>query len=89
LADWIFFGLGGASVFVLRRRRPDLERPYRAWGYPVVPGLFVLAAVAGVVSAFVAAPRTSLLGTALLIAGAAAYAVWWRGGALVSQAGET
>lgn len=68
-ADWIFFGLGGASVFVLRRRLPDLPRPYRAWGYPLMPGLFVLAAVAGVVSAFVAAPRSSMLGVALLVAG--------------------
>lgn len=72
-ADWIFFGLGGASVFVLRRTMPDAPRPYRAWGYPVMPALFVVAAVAGVVSAFIAAPRTSVLGMALLIAGVAAY----------------
>jgi APA family basic amino acid/polyamine antiporter len=72
-ADWIFFGLGGASVFVLRRSMPNASRPYRAWGYPVVPGLFVLAAVIGVTSAYVAAPKTSLLGTALLAAGVAAH----------------
>lgn len=72
-ADWIFFGLGGASVFVLRRREPAAPRPYRAWGYPVMPAVFVLAAVAGVTSAYVAAPRTSLFGTALLAAGALAY----------------
>jgi basic amino acid/polyamine antiporter, APA family len=77
-ADWIFFGLGGASVFVLRRTMPDADRPYRAVGYPAVPALFVLAAVVGVTSAYVAAPRTSLLGTALLLIGAGVYAVWWR-----------
>ena len=68
-ADWIFFGLGAASVFVLRRTRPDAARPYRAWGYPIVPGFFVIAAVFGIVSAYVASLKTSLLGTAILLAG--------------------
>ena len=43
-ADWIFFGLGAASVFVLRRTRPDLHRPYRVLGYPWLPAFFVLSA---------------------------------------------
>ena len=72
-ADWIFFGLGGASVMTLRRKLPSAPRPYRAWGYPVMPALFVLAAVAGVLSAWIAAPRTSLFGTAILIAGVVVY----------------
>jgi APA family basic amino acid/polyamine antiporter len=57
---------------------PDAERPYRAWGYPVVPGLFVLAAIIGVTSAYVAAPLTSLFGTAILAVGAVAYMIFWR-----------
>jgi basic amino acid/polyamine antiporter, APA family len=68
-ADWIFFGLGAASVFVLRRTRPDAPRPYRAWGYPIVPGFFVVAAIFGIVSAYVASLKTSLLGTAILLIG--------------------
>src|SRR6266404_3892041 len=40
---WIFYGLVTAAVFILRRKMPDLERPYRAWGYPVVPIFFLLA----------------------------------------------
>jgi APA family basic amino acid/polyamine antiporter len=40
---WIFYGLVTAAVFILRRKMPDAERPYRAWGYPVVPMLFLLA----------------------------------------------
>lgn len=68
-ADWIFFGLGGASVLVLRRTRPNAERPYRSLGYPVLPALFVVAAAVGIVSAVVAAPKTSLFGTVLLLAG--------------------
>ena len=74
-ADWIFFGLGGASVFVLRKTRPDASRPYRSLGYPVLPALFVLAAAIGIISAFVAAPKTSLFGTGLLAAGVVVYLV--------------
>jgi APA family basic amino acid/polyamine antiporter len=68
-ADWIFFGMGAASVFVLRRTMPELARPYRAVGYPFVPALFVVAAAVGVVSAIISAPRTSAFGGALLVAG--------------------
>lgn len=79
-ADWIFFGLGAACVFVLRKELPNARRPYKALGYPIVPALFVLAAVAGVVSAIVSAPTTSALGGGLLVAGVVWYivATKWR-----------
>ena len=51
LGIWPFYALAVAAVFVLRRTRPDLERPYRTWGYPVVPLLFLLASVGMVVNA--------------------------------------
>jgi APA family basic amino acid/polyamine antiporter len=78
-ADWIFFGLGAASVLVLRRTRPGAERPYRVPGYPWVPLLFIAAAVVGIVSAYVSALRTSLVGTLLLAAGGVVYRVRSRG----------
>ncbi|HEU4565716.1 MAG TPA: amino acid permease, partial [Gemmatimonadaceae bacterium] len=68
-ADWIFFGLGAATVFVLRRTRATLERPYRVWGYPLVPAFFVLAAIAAVASAVASAPAASLRGALLLALG--------------------
>ena len=80
-ADWIFFGLGAASVFVLRRTMPGVERPYRVVGYPVVPALFVVAAAAGVASAWIAAPWMSLFGTGLLLAGVGVYAAFRRSAA--------
>lgn len=40
--SWIFYGLTTASVFIFRRKMPDAERPYKAWGYPIVPALFLL-----------------------------------------------
>ena len=77
-ADWIFFGLGGASLLVLRRTRPAAARPYRVPGYPAVPLFFLGAACVGIVSSFVGAPAMSLVGTALLAAGVAAYFVMRR-----------
>ncbi len=74
-ADWIFFGLGAASVFALRRKMPDAARPYRVLGYPVVPAFFVAAAVIGVLSAIVSSPRASALGALQLAAGGLAF--WW------------
>jgi basic amino acid/polyamine antiporter, APA family len=83
-ADWIFFGLGAASVFVLRRTMPDAHRPYRALGYPIVPAFFVGAAVIGVASAYIASPRTSLLGTGILLLGVGVY--WMAKRAVVPAA---
>ena len=77
-ADWIFFGLGAASVFVLRRTRPDAARPYRVPGYPWLPAFFVLAAVVGIASSFLASWRISMIGVGLLAAGAIAYEVFAR-----------
>lgn len=68
-ADWIFFGLGAASIFVLRRRNDD-HAGYRVPGYPVVPAFFVLAAMAAVLSAVVAYPKESGLGALMLLVGA-------------------
>ena len=42
-AEWLFYMIAGTTVFVFRRRDPQAIRPYRVWGYPVVPALFVLA----------------------------------------------
>jgi APA family basic amino acid/polyamine antiporter len=64
-ASWLFYAMGGIAVFVLRRDR-SLERPYSVPGYPLVPAFFVLFAALLLASTFVADPRDSLLGIALL-----------------------
>jgi basic amino acid/polyamine antiporter, APA family len=79
-ASWLFYALGGAAVFVLRRHR-DLPHPYRVWGYPVVPALFVLFAVLLLISTVVAAPRDAALGAGLLASGVPAYWLFRRAGA--------
>jgi APA family basic amino acid/polyamine antiporter len=77
-ADWIFFGLGAASVFVLRRSMADAVRPYRTLGYPVVPAFFVLAAAAAIAASFYESVRMSLLGTGILLVGVLVYAITRR-----------
>lgn len=72
----VFHVLAGLAVFRLRRTRPHAERPYRAWGYPVVPALFVLGTALVVYNALRAAPRESLLGLLVIGAGLPGYFVW-------------
>jgi basic amino acid/polyamine antiporter, APA family len=75
---WIFFGLGVASVFVLRRKRPDAERPFRTWGYPFVPALFVLGTVLLLANSLITRPSQSLVSLGLLALGLPAYWFWKR-----------
>ena len=72
-ADWIFFALGAASVFVLRKKVYADERYYSMPWYPVLPAFFVIAACFGIISAIIASPLTSALGTVLLGVGAAVF----------------
>jgi APA family basic amino acid/polyamine antiporter len=76
---WIFMGLTVAGVIVLRRRRPDLPRPYRTWGYPFTPLLFVLSAVLLTVNSLVHAFWNSFIGLVLILLGVPVYFLWRRG----------
>ncbi len=73
----LFHVLTGGAVFVLRRRRPDAPRPYRVWGYPAVPLLFIGASGVLVVNTLWERPVESLSGLGLLALGLPAY-FWWR-----------
>ncbi|HEY7529595.1 MAG TPA: amino acid permease [Gemmatimonadota bacterium] len=73
----LFQGATGAAVFVLRRKLPHAPRPYRVWGYPLVPALFVLATLFLVWNTLVERPVQSLWGLGLIAIGLPAYA-WWR-----------
>ena len=77
-ASWLFYGLVTASLFIFRRTMPDTPRPYRAWGYPVVPLIFVFVTAALLINTFVASPREALRGVALLAAGLPLYWYWAR-----------
>jgi basic amino acid/polyamine antiporter, APA family len=84
LGIWPFYALAVAAVFVLRRTRPDLPRPYRTWGYPVVPLLFLAASVGMVVNALVTDPVNTGITFGIILAGVPVFLVWRaRGGLLV------
>ncbi len=72
-AFWLFYGMVTASVFVFRKREPNAPRPYRTWGYPVVPALFVLVTVYLIVFTIKNAPLQSLIGLAIIAAGLPVY----------------
>jgi APA family basic amino acid/polyamine antiporter len=69
----IFYSAAIASVFVLRRTRPDLPRPYRTWGYPITPALYMVAAAVLLASMLVKTPFESLTGLGIIALGLPAY----------------
>ena len=74
----LFNTLTVVGLFVLRRRRPDLPRPYKAWGYPVLPTLYILVSVFFLYNILVGDPRNSGMGLVLTALGLPAYAYWSR-----------
>lgn len=75
-AAFFFYGATALGVFVMRRREPDAERPYRVWGYPVVPALFVLFCAALIVITCMTHPREAGLGVVLMLTGVPLYFYW-------------
>ncbi len=80
LGIWPFYALAVGAVFLLRRRRPDLPRPYRAWGYPVVPLVFLAASVAMLGNAVAQEPSQTLFGFGIILLGVPVYYLWKRRG---------
>jgi basic amino acid/polyamine antiporter, APA family len=75
LAIWPFYALGIAAIYRLRRLRPDLPRPVRVVGYPVVPAIFILSVVAFVANALINDPAPTLITFALILTGIPVYYV--------------
>lgn len=75
-AGWIFYGLAVVALFRLRKLEPDLPRPYRCWGYPWVPGAFVLGALALTINLWLVRPGRSTVGLLLILAGLPFYRRW-------------
>ena len=73
---WIFYALGAACVFVLRRTKPDADRPFRVPGYPWTPLLFIIAAAALVANTIATQPRRAAVGIGVVLLGAPVYLVW-------------
>lgn len=75
-AVWIFFALTAIAVLRLRRKEPELTRPYRAWGYPWTPLIFLIAAVALTTHLLMVRPVRSSIGLAVILLGIPFYHRW-------------
>lgn len=71
--SWIFYALIGSSIFIFRRKYPAAERPYKAWGYPVVPIVFLLVATWLLFNTLMTAPTQSFIGLGLIALGLPVY----------------
>ena len=67
--DWIFFGLTALALLALRRKSPGMKRPYRTWGYPLVPLVFLAVSAAVVLNVMVSSPLKSALGALIILGG--------------------
>jgi len=72
-AMWIFYALICGSIFIYRRKFPDLARPYRAWGYPVMPVVFILVALWLLYRTVMDAPEKALTGLVIILLGLPVY----------------
>jgi len=77
-AEWLFYMIAGSTVFVFRRRDPHAERPYRVWGYPVVPAAFVLASAELLRRTFTANLKSSAAGCLVILAGVPVFYLFRR-----------
>lgn len=77
-AEWLFYMISASTVFVLRRKEPNAPRPYRTWGYPVVPALFIVAAAVLLYYTFTENIRNSAWGVMAIAAGLPIYAYFAR-----------
>ncbi|HYW11766.1 MAG TPA: amino acid permease [Longimicrobium sp.] len=86
--DLVFYGMMVGAVFVARRRWPDAPRPYRTWGYPVTPLIYLVLAGLVVVDLAYLAPETSGIGYLLVLTGVPVYLLWRRRAAAVDPVSE-
>ncbi|MDQ2671102.1 MAG: amino acid permease [Gemmatimonadota bacterium] len=77
--SYVFFALCAAAVIRLRRTAPDLPRPYRTWGYPVTPVLFIVFALGLVANTILEAPREAAIGAVIVLLGLPGYALFRAG----------
>ena len=79
-SGWIFYALAAASIFVYRKRQPDVERSYRTPGYPLTPLLFIIAAIVLIINTLSDQlsknPLQTLLALSVIVLGIPAYLIW-------------
>jgi APA family basic amino acid/polyamine antiporter len=87
-AQFTFYALGCGAVMRLRRRAPEVPRPYRTWGYPVTPLVFIAFALWLVANTIVELPRESAVGAAFILCGLPGYLYWRRSAPAIDAPGS-
>lgn len=75
-AAWLFYMLGAAGVFILRKKYKDAHRPYKVWGYPWVPLIFVVFSLCFLVNSVISDFQNSMMGALLIASGLPFYWYW-------------
>ena len=75
-ASWIFYAMSCAAVIILRKKRPEMKRPYKTPGYPYIPIIFILFAVFLTFNTILEAPRDAAVGAGIILAGLPLYFYW-------------
>ncbi len=86
-AIFFYYGLTTYGVFILRKRMPDAPRPYKMFGYPIVPALFIIFCIALIVNTLITQPREALFGLFLMLTGVPLW--WWFNKRTLPPAPET
>jgi basic amino acid/polyamine antiporter, APA family len=77
-AAFFFYGATAFGVFILRKREPDAERPYKVWGYPFVPAIFVIFCIALIIITCINRPHEAAFGILLMLTGVPFYCYWQK-----------
>lgn len=77
-ASWLFYAMSCGAVIILRRRTPQMARPYKTWGYPATPIVFIIFSIWLVANTIIEAPRDAAVGAGIIILGLPVYFYWKR-----------
>jgi APA family basic amino acid/polyamine antiporter len=75
-AAWVFYAMACGAVIILRRKAPQMSRPYKVWGYPVTPIIFILFSIWLVGNTIIEAPRDAVIGAGIILLGLPVYFYW-------------
>lgn len=84
-ASWIFYALCTGALFIFRRKHPQAERSYKAFGYPYLPIVFIIATGALLLNTLVTSPKESCIGLGIILAGVPAYGLLKKNKAAITQ----
>ena len=79
-ASWIFYGMSAGAVIILRKKRPDMDRPYKTPAYPWIPIIFIFFAIFLTINTIMEAPRDAAIGSGIILAGLPLYYYWKKNG---------